>query len=115
MSAGAGRNADQARRALLDRLVGKALVDHVMQGNAAPAFHGRIHFLARTERGDDNRDLVFFTKRDVFFEPVVGAVDNLVHRERRRRCIRIGAVIAFQLGRNLVQPLIQLTDRPGIE
>ena len=39
MAAGAGRDRDQAVGALLDRLAGEAVVDHVVQHDAAPAMH----------------------------------------------------------------------------
>jgi len=49
MATRTGGDRDQSGRAFLDRLVRELLVDHVMQGDAAPAFHGDVEILACAE------------------------------------------------------------------
>ena len=55
MAAGAGRDRDQAVGALLDRLVSEAVVDDVVERDAALAMHRLVHLDARAQRGDDDR------------------------------------------------------------
>src|SRR5207302_4411314 len=74
MAAGPGRYQDQAIGALLDRLVGEFLVDHVVEDNAAPPMRGLIELLARAERSDDHRHLMLLAKREIVLEPVVRSV-----------------------------------------
>ena len=115
MAAGAGRDRDQAVGALLDRLVGEAVVDDVVQRHAAIGVHRRVDVLARAERGDDDRRLPFDRQRHVLFEPRVRLVDDLVDRERRGGAVGMGAVMGGQRFGDLVQPFVELGDRPRVE
>ena len=115
MTAGAGGHGDQAGGALFDCLACETVVDHVVKRNAAPAFDRAEHFLARSERGDDQRHLPFCTGRHVGFEPVVRFVDDLVDRIGGCRTIGIIAVVRRQLFGDLVQPLIHLALRTRVE
>ena len=69
----------------------------------------------RAERSDDDRDLPLGAGRDVFFEPDVGLVDDLVDRIGRGRAVRIVPIPRRQLFGNLVKPLIELRLWSGIE
>src|ERR1700755_2012525 len=71
MAAGTGRYQDQAVGALLDRLVGEFLVDHVVKHDAAPTMRSLADFLPRPHRGDDDRHLVLLAEREVMLETVV--------------------------------------------
>ncbi|MGY3224010.1 hypothetical protein ACVIM5_004617 [Bradyrhizobium sp. USDA 4512] len=115
MTAGAGRDQDQAVGALLDRLVRELLVDHVVEDDAAPAVDRLVELLARAERGDDHRHLVLLAKRHVVIEPVVRLVHDLVHRERRRRPLRMRLVIGGELFLDPVQPFVEQLRRPRVQ
>src|SRR3546814_686357 len=84
MAARAGGDGDQPVGALFDRLAREAIVDDVVERDAAPVMHRLVELLARAERGDGDRHLPFLAGRDVGLEPVVRAVDDLVDREGRR-------------------------------
>lgn len=45
--------------------------------------NGLIDLLAGTQGGDDDGHLIVHTGLEVFFEPVIGAVDDLVDRKGR--------------------------------
>jgi hypothetical protein len=78
-----------------------------VQHQTAPFVHRRVHVLTRTQRRDDQRHAVLATHLEVFFEPRIGLVNDQVDRERRAAADR-------RFG-DLMQPLVQLTGRPGIE
>ena len=88
MAAGAGRNRDQPVGALADGGIGMAVVDDVMQHDAAIGMDRRIDLRHGAERGDDDRHLVFDAEHQVVFEPLVGLVDDLVDGEGCRRPVR---------------------------
>lgn len=60
MSAGTCRDRDQAISAFLYGFAGEAVVDHVVEHDAAPAVDGGIHLGDGAQRGDDQRNLVPF-------------------------------------------------------
>ena len=115
MAASACGNRNKAGRALFDRLVSEAVVDNVMQGDAAPAFDCCIEILDCTQRGNDDRHFPFRTGRHVLVEPVIGLVDDLVDRKRRCRLVRIVPVPCCQFFGDLVQPFVEHRLRTGIE
>ena len=83
MPACAGCDGDDAVGALLDRLVRKAVVDHVMHHDPAIGMDGRVDVLARAQRGDDDRRLVLDAKFKVLLHALIRLVHDLVDRERR--------------------------------
>src|ERR1700738_5676195 len=107
MAAGAGGYQDQAVGALLDRLVREFLVDDVVKNDAAPAMRGLIELFAGAERGDDDRHLVLFAKREILLEPVVRSMHDLVHRERRRGPFGMRLVVRRKLLLDPHQPLLE--------
>ena len=115
MPAGSRSHGDQPRCTLFDRLVRKAVVDHVMHGDPAPSADRVEHFLARAERGDDHRHLPFGAGLHVGIEPVVRFVDDLVDRIGRGRAIGIVAIMRRQFLGDLVQPFVDLALRPRIQ
>jgi hypothetical protein len=82
MAAGAGRHRDQPVCALFDRLAGKAVVDDVMQHDAAPAVRRLVDVLSRASEVMSIGHLPLGAKGDVVLEPVVRLVDDLVDGER---------------------------------
>ncbi len=115
MPARAGGDRDEPVGTLFNRLVRETVVDDVVHRDAAPIVHRLVQFLARAERGDDHRHLPFLADLHVFLEPAIGAVDDLVDRERCRRTIGIVAIMRGQFLGDLVHPFIELARRPGIE
>ena len=65
VSTGTCGHRDQAIRTLFNRLVGKFVVDDVMQHHAAIAVRGLVDFLARPQRSDDHRHFVLHTQSHV--------------------------------------------------
>ena len=114
MAAGPGRDRHQPVGALFDRLAREPVVDHVMQGNPAPAMDRRVHILARAERGNHQRHLPLRTRREVRVEPVVRPVDDLVHPEWCGRAVRVIPVMRCQFLGDPVQPFIKLALRPRV-
>ena len=115
MAAGAGRDEDQPIRALLDRLVGEAIVDHVVQRDAAPAMHGVVELGPCAEGRDHDRRLPLGAGRHVMLQARIGAMDDLVDREGRRRRVRMIAVPGGQFLGDLVEPFVEPGVRPGVE
>ena len=88
MAARAGRHRDQAVGALLDRLAGEAVVDHVVQHDAAVASAPPALTSSRAPSEVMTIGTLYFTHSvEVVLEPVVRLVDDLVDRERRRRAL----------------------------
>jgi len=110
-----GGDRNQAVGALVDRLVGELVVDDVVQRHAAVGMHRGVDVLARAERGDDDRRHPFHRQRDVLFEACVRLVDDLVDREWRRRAVGVVAIVRRERLGNLVQPFVELADRPRVE
>ena len=115
MAAGARSDGDEAVRSFLDRLPREAVGDDVMQREPAVAVHRRIHVLARAERGDDDRRLPLDRQRHVLFEPGVRPVHDLVDGEGGGALLRMGAVVRRERLGDLVQPLVELRNRPGVQ
>ena len=84
---------DQAVGTLLDRLLGKEVVDDVVQHHATPGMHRVVHVGACAQRGDDDGHLVLGAQLHVVIEPVVALVHDLVDRERRSRRIGVRLVM----------------------
>ena len=115
MAAGPGCHRDQPVRALLDRLAREAIVNDVVQRDAAPAMHRGVQVLARAQRGDDDRHLPLGAGGKVGFQPVVRFVDDLVDRERRGGAIGVRPIMRGKLFGDLMQPFVQQRLRPGVE
>src|SRR5216684_9017554 len=80
----AGADQDEAVDPLLERLLGMADRDHVVEDDAAVAVHGLDDLGGRPQAGDDDRHALPDADRDVMLEPVVRRMGDLVDRERRR-------------------------------
>ncbi|QYU70903.1 isoleucine--tRNA ligase [Leptolyngbya sp. 15MV] len=115
MATGTGGHGDEAGRALVDRLPGEPVVDHVVEGDAAPVGHRLEHLLARAERGDDHRHLPLLAHGHVLIEAGVRLVDDLVDREGRGGAIGIGAVVRGQFLGDAVQPFVEHARWPRVE
>src|SRR3546814_6043908 len=89
MAAGPGGDRDQAVGAFLDGLAGEAVVDDVVQHQAAAGMGGLVDLDAGAERGDPDRHLPAGADLDVALEPDIGAVDDLVDREGGGRAVRV--------------------------
>src|SRR3546814_3058675 len=74
-----------------------------------------VEILTRAQRGDDDRHLPFRTSREIGLKTVVGAVDDLVDRERRRRTIRMHPIPRGEFLGDPVQPFVEQRLRPCVE
>ena len=115
MAARAGRNGDQAVRTFLDRLVGEAIVDDVMQDEAAIGVNGLVDLLHRAERGDDVRNLVLHADPQIGVEPRVGAMHDLIDRERGRGALGMGGVVSGEGLLDLEEPVRELFGGAGVQ
>ena len=106
---------NEAGRAFLDRLASKAVVDDVVQRDSAPAIHGLENLLACAERGNHHRYLPFRAGLHIGIEAIVRPVNDLVHCIGRCRTVGVVPIMRGQLFGDLVEPLIDLTLRAGIE
>ena len=111
MTAGAGRDRDDAVCAFLDGLAGEAVVDDVVQRDSAPRVHRLVELDARAERGDDDRHLPLRANLHVVLEAVVGAMDDLVDGEGRGGLLGMLAVPGGQRFGDLVQPFVEQLRR----
>jgi hypothetical protein len=86
-----------------------------MEHQAAVA-PGRLdHVVGRAQRGDLDRHLVFLAEVDVVLQAVVGAVHDLVDRERRHLPVRVFLLVLAQLHGDALQPGFEHLLRPRIE
>ena len=115
VATGAGSHCHQPVGALFNRLVGKLVVDDVVQHHTAPAVHRLVQVFACAQAGDDQRHLVFGTDLHVVLQPVVGLVHDLVDGKRGRRCLGMRLVVRGQRLGDFGQPVVQLRGRAGIE
>ena len=115
MAARAGGNGNQPVGALADRGIGMAVVDDIMQHDAAIGMDRLIDFRDRAQRRDDNRHLVFHAHAQIVFEPLVGHVDDLVDRKRRGRPVGIGRIVGREILGDLGQPFVHLAFRPRVQ
>jgi hypothetical protein len=92
-----------------------AVVDDVVQDDAAPGMDSACHLRHGAERGDDNGHLVLGAHHQILLQPLVRPVDDLVDGEGCGFGVRIVAVMRGQCLRDLVQPFIQLGGRPRIQ
>ena len=110
-----GGDSNQTISALLNGLVGKAVVDDIVQHNAAIGMDGLIDVFACTQRGDDNRHLVVHNNAEVVLNAVIGAVHDEV---RGKRAYRSAGVVLRELGigfADLVKPVRQRLLGAGVE
>ena len=105
---------NQAIRTFFNGFASKAVIDDIMQRNAAPTMHRCIQFLTRAERGNDKRNLPFAAHGNIFFQPVVRFVNNLVYGIGRSRTIWIVTIMRSEFFCNLMQPFVQLADWPRV-
>jgi hypothetical protein len=115
MAASAGGNRDQPVGAFFNRLMRVAVVDNVVERNPAPGVDRIIEFGAGTKRGDDQRDLIFLAGRDILFEAVVRAVDDLIDCEGGGRCLGVVAVVRGKRFGDFVNPFAKLALRPSVK
>ena len=112
MAAGAGRDRDQAVGALLDRLAGEAVVDDVVQHDAAIGMRSPAFTSSRAPSEVMTIGTLYFTQsRQIVLEPVVGLVDDLVDGEGRRRPLGMRLVVRGQLLGDPRQPFVELRGR----
>ncbi len=115
MSAGTGCDRDNTVRALIDRFAREAIVDDVVEDEPAICVHGAVEVFARAERRDNDRNLVLDAHCEVVLETIVGAVYDLVYRERCRGSLRMGAIVRCERSRDALQPRLELRGRPRVE
>ncbi len=108
MATRAGGHQDQPVDPRLQRLLGVAQVDHVVQHDAAVAVH-RVENLPdrRAQRGDEDRHLVLDAGGHVLLQPRVGDVHDLVDRQRPDHGVRMRGAVGGEVGLDLREPVVQ--------
>ncbi len=102
MSASTCANGDQSVGTTLNSLVGKSVVDDVMQGNAAAGMGRLVHFRTRAQRGDPYWHFPARANFHVALKARVGAMNDLVYRKRGGGRIGVGLIITIQLLRDFL-------------
>ncbi len=115
MATGACGDGDQAIGALLDRLSREAVVDDIVQNDAAVGVDSIVHLGPSAKGRDDDRDFVFDTGCQVLFEPRVGPVHDLVDGERRNWQVGIRIAEVGELLLDAVEPIAQRRCGASVE
>ena len=110
-----GGHRDEPVGALLHGLARVAVVDHVVQHDAAPAVHGVVDIGTGAQARDDDRHLVLRAQRHVALEAVVALVHDLVDGERRTRRLGMHPVVRGQRLGDLGEPVVQQLGRTCVE
>ena len=115
MPAGTGRDGDEAVGALFDGFLREAIVDDVVQDDAAVGVHGLVDLFPRAEGGDHDRRLVLHAQLEVLLQTLVGPVHDEIHGIGGGRCARVHLVEGLELRGDALQPALQFLDGPGVE
>lgn len=115
MTARAPCDSDQTIRALFHGLTREAVVDNIVQRDAAPCVNRVVQFRSRTQRGDGDLRRVFGARLQILLQPVVRAVDDLVHRIGRGGLVGMIPIMSGQRLGYFGQPFIQLALRAGVQ
>ena len=107
MTAGTRCHSNQPIGAFFDGLLGEAVVDHIMEHDAAVAVDHLIDPFLCSQRGNDNRHLVLHAHVHVVLEARVGAMHYLVDCEGSGGRIRVRFVIGCQFRGDPLQPFFQ--------
>jgi hypothetical protein len=113
--AGPGAHQDQPVHPGLQRLLGVAHVDDVVEHQAAVAVNGLDDPPRRPQAGDDDGHPVLHAQVEVVIEPVVRFVDDLVDREGRHLRSLVLLPVPVQRIANLEEPLPEQLRRPGVQ
>ena len=105
---GACGHGDQAIRAFLDGLAGKAIVNDVMQHDGTDLMRRGVDLWPCPKRRDPDRDLVLLQDFHIAHEPRIAAMGDEVHREGRGGTVGAACVMCGQLGLDPFQPTIEL-------
>ena len=93
MPAGTGCHCNQPVGALFDGFPCEAVIDDVVQRDAAMGTHRFVDFLARAERRDHDRHFLFDADVEVTLESFVRTMHDQVGRERRCRALGVCLVV----------------------
>ena len=115
VAAGAGADQDKAVDALFGGLARVLDVDDVVEHDAAVGMRGLDDFLRRTQRGDDDRNLMLHAGLHVLHQPVVGGVADLVDGVGRDLLLRMQRLVFAEFVLDPAQPFAELFDRTGVE
>src|SRR6266852_4355647 len=107
MAAGAGADQYQPVDALLQRLLGVAHADDVVQHDATIGTRRLHHFRRRAQRGDHDGHLVLDADRNVVRQAVVGRMHDLVDGEGRHLLLGVRALICRELALDAEDPLFE--------
>ena len=115
MATGARRYGDQAIGAFFYGLVGKHIVDHVVQYHTAPGLHSAVDVLACAQAGNHDGHFIFFADLHIVVQAVIAFVHDLVDGKRCGRRLRVGFVVRGKRLGNFGQPFVQLGGWPRIQ
>src|SRR5581483_11537601 len=115
MTAGAGGDSNEPVRAFVDGLMGKGVVDNVVQHDAAVGMDGMVDIFTRSQRSNHDWNTVLDAKVKIKGEAVIGFMNDKVHREGSRLTIRMRRIMRGKFSLNSRQPLLHLFRRTRIE
>ena len=115
MAAGAGAHQHQPVDARLQRLLGMPDGDHVVKYHAAIFVHFLDHVGGSAQAGDDHRHAAPHADIEIVLEPIVGLVDDLVHREGCDFGTGMGAAMILQGGLDRFDPALEHFGRSRIQ
>lgn len=95
--------------------MGEELVDDVVDAVAAIGVDGVIDFVAGAEAADDEWYFVFDDQFEVFFEAVVGFVDDEVDGEGGGGALGVGGVVCGEAFLDFGEPFVELFEWAGVE
>jgi hypothetical protein len=93
----------------------EAVVDDVVQNDAAVGVDRVVHLRPSAKGRDDDRDFVLDTGCQVLFKPLVGPVHDLVDGERRSWQVGIGIAEVGELLLDAVEPIAQRRCGASVE
>ena len=97
MATGPGGDGNQPVSPFFNSLLGKAIVDNVVQNHAVTAVCGLINLDPRAQRSDPYRHLPLGANLDILLQALVAAVHDLVDGKGCRRSVWVGLIVAVKL------------------
>ena len=110
-----GCHSNQSISALFYGLLGKAVVDDIVDNDTAIGMDSFVYINSCAERCYDDGNFVLHAQFNILHQPVIGLVNDLVDSKRSCRFVWISLIIGVQFPGNTLQPLFQYFYRARVE